>query len=186
MTSVATYLLWFEYSYILDEVFKHTFFASTSYFVGCLLGGILLAKMSTSRIKSSKGKISNLKCVFITMYSISLFGSIILIFIHKYEVPLQYEEVIIFIVQCGISSAYVTINVAVIILITVNHRAKIFAFLSTINAASIGFQPAYSSYFEPGVPTYTLIAFSATGIFLTFFISSKKAQASNDRDSLYT
>lgn len=139
LSSVSVYLLWFEYQFINGKIFRRTLFASTSYFVGCLLGGILLSKMSASRIKSSKGKVRNLRCVLISMFSISLFGSLLLIMIDEISVSPGYIELIIFIVQLGISSSFVTINMAVLILIIENHRVKMYAILQTINVLAIGF-----------------------------------------------
>ena len=141
VTSVSVYLLWFEYQYIEGKLFEHTLFAAMSYLLGCLLGGILLSKMSTSRIKSSKGKVRNLRCVFVTMFSISLLGSLLLIIVDKdgAKITQSYVEIIIFIVQLGVSSSFVTINVAVLILISPLHRVKIFALLQTINILSIVF-----------------------------------------------
>ena len=146
---MSIYLLFFEYTELSGKIFAHTLFASVSYFVGCLLGGILLSKMSASRIKSSKGKVRNLRCVFVSMYAVSLTGSLLLIVINKFDKLGQgYVEVIIFIVQLGISSSFVTINVAVLVLISVNHRFKIFVILQAINVASICFQPKISSYID--------------------------------------
>lgn len=82
--SSSLYLLWFEYQFIEGKIFQHTLFASSSFFVGCLLGGVFLSKISTNRIKTSKGKIRYLRCVFITMFSIALFGSTLLILIDKF------------------------------------------------------------------------------------------------------
>ena len=128
--SSSLYLLWFEYQFIEGRIFEHTLFASSSFFVGCLLGGVFLSKISTNRIRTSKGKIRYLRCVFITMFSIALFGSTLLILIDQFDdLSPGYGEIIIFIVQLGISSSFVTINVAVLILISVNHRLKMFAVL---------------------------------------------------------
>ena len=100
-----------------------------------------MSKMSASRIKSSKGKVRNLRCVFVTMFAISLFGSLLLIMLDKdgNKLTQGYVEIIIFIVQLGISSSFVTINVAVLILISPIHRLKIFAVLQTINVLAIVF-----------------------------------------------
>ena len=62
------------------------------------MGGILLSKMSASRIKSSKGKVSNLKCALMSKFLVSLAGALLLVLIHKLNVPEKYEEAIIFIV----------------------------------------------------------------------------------------
>ena len=83
ITSVSVYLLYFEFTHINGKIFYHTLFASVSYFVGCLLGGILLSRMAASRIKSSKGKVRNLRCVFASMYAVSLTGSLLLIVVNQ-------------------------------------------------------------------------------------------------------
>ena len=83
ISSISIYLLWFQYRHLDGQIFRHTLIASTSFFLGCLMGGILLSKMSTSRIKTSKGKVRNLRCVFISMFSISLIGSLLLIMVQK-------------------------------------------------------------------------------------------------------
>ena len=120
------------------------------------------------------------------MYSVAFVGSCLLLLIHQHEVPESYEEVIVFVVQLGISSSFVTINVAAIILISVNHRTKIFVMLSIINAISIAFQPAYVSYFEKKVPVYMLIGVTFLSIILAIFISHKQAERAHVKDSLYT
>ena len=63
------------------------------------------------------------------MFSIALFGSLLLILIVEKRDKLSdgYIEVIIFIVQLGISSSFVTINVAILILVSINHRLAMFA-----------------------------------------------------------
>lgn len=108
------------------------------------------------------------------MFSISLVGSLLLIIIDEISVSPGYIELIIFIVQLGISSSFVTINMAVLILIIHNHRVKMYAILQTINVLAIGFQPGISTYFEQGVPTYCLIAASSTGILLSVLIRHVK------------
>ena len=143
-----------------------------------------MSKMSASRIKSSKGKVRNLRCVFVTMFAISLFGSLLLIIVDKDGVKLTqgYVEIIIFIVQLGLSSSFVTINVAVLILISPIHRLKIFAMLQTINVLSIVFQPSlFSSYLigVESVPVYSLIASSSLGILLSLMISYRSALKAN-------
>ena len=197
LTSVSVYLLWFEYKFVKGTIFRRTLFASTSYFVGCLLGGILLSKMSASRIKSSKGKVRNLRCVLISMFSIALFGSLLLIIIDYKSVSAGYIELIIFIVQLGISSSFVTINMAVLILIIHDHRVKMYAILQTINVLAIGFQPGISSYLGDGkgVPTFCLIGASSAGIVLSLVIMHVKPMKlpseetvgsfSEESDSLY-
>ena len=79
ISSGASYLLYFEFQYIDGKKFERTIFAACSYFVGCLFGGLLLAKISSTRIKSSKGKLRNLKGVLVSMFSISFVGSLLLI-----------------------------------------------------------------------------------------------------------
>ena len=143
-----------------------------------------MSKMSASRIKSSKGKVRNLRCVFVTMFSISLFGSFLLIIVDKDGVKLTqgYVEVIIFIVQLGISSSIVTINVAVLILISPIHRLKIFAVLQTINVLAIVFQPSiFKEYLDDvsSLPVYSLIGSSAMGILLSLMISHRSAVKAN-------
>ena len=59
--------------------------------------------------------------------------------IDEISVSPGYIELIIFIVQLGISSSFVTINMAVLILIIENHRVKMYAILQTINVLAIGF-----------------------------------------------
>ncbi len=129
ISSGASYMLYFEFQYIDGKRFERTLFAASSYFVGCLFGGLLLSKISSTRIKSSKGKLRNLKCVFVTMFTISLAGSLLLIAVQKASLSQGYIEVIIFVVQCGISSSIVCINVTVLIIISVNHRLKLYALL---------------------------------------------------------
>ena len=143
-----------------------------------------MSKMSASRIKSSKGKVRNLRCVFVTMFAISLFGSLLLIIVDKDGVKLTqgYVEIIIFIVQLGISSSFVTINVAVLILISPIHRLKIFAVLQTINVLAIVFQPSiFKEYLDDvsSLPVYSLIGSSAMGILLSLMISHRSAVKAN-------
>ena len=143
-----------------------------------------MSKMSASRIKSSKGKVRNLRCVFVTMFAISLFGSLLLIIVDKDGVKLTqgYVEIIIFIVQLGISSSFVTINVAVLILISPIHRLKIFAVLQTINVLAIVFQPSiFKEYLDEvsSLPVYSLIGASTMGILLSLMISHRSAVKAN-------
>ena len=143
-----------------------------------------MSKMSASRIKSSKGKVRNLRCVFVTMFAISLFGSLLLIIVDKDGVKLTqgYVEIIIFIVQLGISSSFVTINVAVLILISPIHRLKIFAVLQTINVLAIVFQPSiFKEYLDEvsSLPVYSLIGLSTMGILLSLMISHRSAVKAN-------
>lgn len=181
LTSSSVYLLFFEFTHINGKVFYHTLFAAVSYFVGCLLGGILLSKMAASRIKSSKGKVRNLRCVFASMYSVSLFGSLLLIVVNQIENLKQgYVEVIIFIVQLGISSSFVTINVAVLVLVAVSHRLKVLAMLQVINVLSICLQPSFASYLAlHNAPTYALITASSLGLILGVMISHRAAEKAN-------
>lgn len=185
LTSSSVYLLFFEFTHITGKVFYHTLFASVSYFVGCLLGGILLSRMAASRIKSSKGKVSNLRCVFASMYSVSFIGSLLLIVVNRFEDLRQgYVEVIIFIVQLGISSSFVTINVAVLVLVSVNHRLKVFTIMQAINVISICLQPSFASYLERAeTPTYVLIAASFIGLVLGLMLSHRAALSANSHFS---
>lgn len=183
ISSVSVYLLWFEYQFIDGKLFEHTLFASMSFLLGCLLGGILLSKMSASRIKSSKGKVRNLRCVLVSMFTLSLLGSLLLIVVEKKGVNLTqgYVEIIIFIVQLGISSSFVTNNVAVLILISPLHRLKIFALLQTLNVLAIVFQPSLSSYMRTigGISVYSLIVASSIGIILSLLISYRGSIKAN-------
>lgn len=89
----------------------------------------MLSRMSTTRIKSSAGKVRNLKCALISMFSTALAGSLLLILVKRIELGQNYVEVIIFIVQLGISSSFVMINVAGLILLSVCHRVKFYSLL---------------------------------------------------------
>ena len=73
----------------------------------------MLSRMAASTIKSSKGKVRNLKCVFISMYFVSLLGSLFLI----PNINDGVKNFFVFVVQLGISSSFVVINVAVLVLI---------------------------------------------------------------------
>ena len=73
----------------------------------------MLSRMAASTIKSSKGKVRNLKCVFISMYFVSLIGSLFLI----PNINDGVKNFFVFVVQLGISSSFVVINVAVLVLI---------------------------------------------------------------------
>lgn len=90
-------LLWFEYDYLHGMIFEHAWIASTSYFLGCLMSGIFLSKMSASRIKSLAGRVRHLRCVFITTSSITVVGSCLLICLNRLELSQGYIEVILFI-----------------------------------------------------------------------------------------
>ena len=93
----------------------------------------MLSRMSASTIKSSKGKVRNLKCVFISMYFVALIGSLLLIYpIRRDKIKNATVDFFIFVVQLGISSSFVTINVAVLVLISINHRLKFLAFTGVI------------------------------------------------------
>ena len=187
LTSASVYLLFFEYTHITGKIYYHTLFASVSYFVGCLLGGILLTRMAHSRIKSSKGKVSNLRCVFASMYAVSLTGSLLLIVVNQIkDLGEGYIEVIIFIVQLGVSSSFVTINVAVLVLVSVQHRMKIFAMMQTINVLAICCQPKISTVIEAMdhiyvAPTYMLIGASSLGLVLGLLLSHRAALRANTK-----
>ena len=73
----------------------------------------MLSRMAASTIKSSKGKVRNLKCVFISMYFVSLLGSLFLI----PNINDGVKNFFVFVIQLGISSSFVVINVAVLVLI---------------------------------------------------------------------
>ena len=70
-----------------------------------------------------------MKCALMSMFSLALFGSLLLIVVKKIKLSQSYVEIIIFIVQLGISSSFVTINVAGLILISISHRLKFYALL---------------------------------------------------------
>ena len=129
ISSCSSYLLWFEYKTYNQALYQRVFIAATSYLIGCLLGGMMLSRMAASTIKSSKGKVRNLKCVFISMYFVSLFASLLLIPHTKHD---RLKNFIVFVVQLGISSSFVAINVAVLVLIKINHRLKFLAFTGVI------------------------------------------------------
>ena len=113
ISSCSSYLLWFEYKTYNQALYQRVFIAATSYLLGCLLGGMMLSRMAASTIKSSKGKVRNLKCVFISMYFVSLLGSLFLI----PNINDGVKNFFVFVVQLGISSSFVVINVAVLVLI---------------------------------------------------------------------
>ena len=118
------------------------------------------------------------------MFSISLTGSLLLICIDRLSgdggIGQGYVEVIIFLVQLGITSSFVTINVAVLILISVSHRLKLFGILQTLNVLAIAVKPGFSGYMaEKGIPTYSLIAASAAGLVLSLLLSHRSAKKAN-------
>ena len=113
ISSCSSYLLWFEYKTYNQALYQRGFIAATSYLLGCLLGGMMLSRMAASTIKSSKGKVRNLKCVFISMYFVSLLGSLFLI----PNINDGVKNFFVFVIQLGISSSFVVINVAVLVLI---------------------------------------------------------------------
>ena len=113
ISSCSSYLLWFEYKTYNQALYQRGFIAATSYLLGCLLGGMMLSRMAASTIKSSKGKVRNLKCVFISMYFVSLIGSLFLI----PNINDGVKNFFVFVIQLGISSSFVVINVAVLVLI---------------------------------------------------------------------
>ena len=121
------------------------------------------------------------------MYAISLTGSLLLIMVNQIKDLKQgYVEVIIFIVQLGISSNFVTINVAVLVLVSVQHRMKIFAMLQTINVLAICCQPRISTFIEEMdqinvAPTYLLIGASSLGLVLGVLLSHRAALKANSR-----
>ena len=93
---------------------------------------------------------------------------------------------IIFIVQLGISSSFVTINVAVLVLVSVQHRLKIFATLQTINVLAICCQPKISTIIEEMdqvyvAPTYLLIGASSLGLVLSMLLGHRAALKANTR-----
>ena len=90
--------IWFNYDYLTGKIFEHTFIGSSSFLLGCLLSGIFLSKMSASRIRSSAGRIRNLRCVFVTLSSFKLGGTLLLIIMHKMTIPQGYIEFFMFIV----------------------------------------------------------------------------------------
>ena len=93
---------------------------------------------------------------------------------------------IIFIVQLGVSSSFVTINVAVLVLVSVQHRLKIFAMLQTINVLAICCQPKISTYIDAlervyVAPTYMLIGANSLSLVLGMLLSHRAALRANTK-----
>ena len=86
----------------------------------------------------------------------------------------------IFIAQLGISSNYVTISVAVIILVSSNHRLILFTWLTALNLIAYFVVPRLIEISDlASWETECLIACSFLGIMISFLISNRHAQESN-------
>ena len=70
--------------------------------------------------------------MLLTMFITILIGASLLLVTEKLELDFIYREMTIFVAQFGISSIFVTINVAVLILVTSNHRVKLFSMLASL------------------------------------------------------
>lgn len=81
-----------------------------------------------------------------------------------------------FIEQMGISASFVTINVAVLVLISINHRVKVFTILATLNMVLIAFQPTIHNASGSKLPVETLIILSVASWALSFLIRAPKTK----------
>ena len=81
-----------------------------------------------------------------------------------------------FIEQMGISASFVTINVAVLVLISINHRVKVFTILATLNMVLIVFQPTIHNASGSKLPVETLIILSVASWALSFLIRAPKTK----------
>mmetsp|Transcript_5280 Transcript_5280/g.6450 ORF Transcript_5280/g.6450 Transcript_5280/m.6450 type:complete len:183 (-) Transcript_5280:153-701(-) len=162
------------------SIFHHWFVGANASLLGCLLAGISLSRMANSRTKSFVSKVRILQCVLATMFTIALLGSALLLLVQKLELRYGLIQVMIFVTQLGISSNFVTISVSVLILVTSNHRLKLFAVLTTLNLVAYFIIPVLIQFSElAGHQTECLIACSALGIILSLLISNKHAQETN-------
>ena len=74
-----------------------------------------------------------MRCVFVTLSSITLFGSLMLIWLKSIDdLHAVYVELAIYITQMGIAATLVTVPVSVIIIVSVSHRVKVFAIMGII------------------------------------------------------
>ena len=153
-------------------MFEHLFVGSTSFFLGCLLSGIFLSKLSSERIRSPVGRIRNMRCVFVTLSSITLFGSLMLIWLKSIDdLHAVYVELAIYITQMGIAATLVTVPVSVIIIVSVSHRVKVFAIMGIIQMLVIAIFPVLmmvKSIHTPAV--ICLISQSSLAIVLSLLI----------------
>ena len=118
----------------------------------------------------------NLRCVLAFMFAIALLGSILLVLARHFGIDSGYVELIVFICQLGFASSFVTINVAVLILVSMRHRLKVIVLLSTINIASfLGHLILVDSDKQFDVPVWVLTVSSSVGILLSILISYKNA-----------
>ena len=113
------------------------------------------------------------------MFFISLIGSILMHLTEHLNLGNSALEIFIFIVQIGISSSFVTVNVAVLILISVNHRLRVFTILSLMNIGSLSMQPLLVSYIGHDDPAFYLIGATTTAVILSCLISHRGALRAN-------
>ena len=120
---------------------------SGSYFVGCLLGGILLSKVASSGIKSNFGRVRVLRKTTFIIYIVILLGILLLLAAFHYKIGKGYFQSIVFLIQLGLGASFVAINCAIFLIVSFRHRVKMFAITGTVNNIALFLQPIYKEKF---------------------------------------
>ena len=140
-------MLWFAYNLVEnDEFFYQLTLGSSSFFVGCMLGGLLLNKVTGTGTKSGKSKIRVLRRTMVSIFTLTIFGEFLLIIAAYFELAKGYNQLILFLIQLGVGAQYVALPVSALLVISVYHRVTMLAFLGVINLATIAIYPSMHSF----------------------------------------
>ena len=98
------------------------------------------------------------------IYFFTLFGELLLIIAAYIKLAKGYNQFILFLVQVGCGSQYVALYVALLLLISLFHRVKMFTIIATINIGMSVFYPILRNKLDQGQKTSIFISLTATGV----------------------
>ena len=92
-------MLWFAYNLVdKQDFFYDLALGSSSFFVGCLLGGLLLSKVTSAGTKSDSSKVRVLRKVMVSIFVLTFLGEILLIIAAYCNLATGYNQLILFLI----------------------------------------------------------------------------------------
>ena len=169
ITMYCFFLVEFEMQFLKGDLYKYSAVASLSQFIGCMLSGFLLARVS-DRTSSQKGKVNKLRMSITVIYSFMLLGAVLLLFVIEKDAEYQ-RSIYLSFINVGIGASVVAINVTAVILIPHNHLVNIILLMTLMSNFVSALAPLTAYGFDQPVPIYVMAGCSLIGMVVPCFMS---------------
>ena len=170
ITMYCFFLVEFEMQFLNDhDLYKYSAVASLSQFIGCMLSGFLLARVS-DRTSSQKGKVSKLRMSMTVIYSFMLLGAVLLFLVVDKDAEYQ-RTIYLSFINVGIGASVVAINVTAVILIPHNHLVNVILLMTLMSNAVSALAPLTAYGFDQPIPLYVMAGCSLIGMVVPCFMN---------------